>query len=79
MQMDNPENPELKLVLITAKAPREVFYGAADFVDDYFTEATVKRGWLYFENEIFDNKLPDYYNASSPQIKTRSIWTWELK
>ena len=74
--MDNPENTELKLVLITALKPREVFYGAVDFVDDYFSGCAFKRAELYFYNELFDHPLPDYYNASSPVIKTRNIFTW---
>lgn len=74
--IDNPENADLKLALITAHNPREVFYGAADFVDDYFTVAAVKRGWLFFDSEVFEQKIPDYYNASAPAVRTRNVWTW---
>lgn len=74
--MDNPENPEYKLVLITAKNKRDVFYGAVDFVDDYFVKATPSCGCVKLPDEIFLNKLPDYYNASAPKVKTRSIFTW---
>ncbi|MBQ2614448.1 MAG: hypothetical protein IJB80_03855 [Clostridia bacterium] len=74
--MDNPELPDCKLVLITAKNPREVFYGAADFIDDYLSLAMPYEWQLEFPEEIFDRPMPDYYNASAPQIKTRSIFTW---
>lgn len=74
--MDNPENSELKIALITAKEKREVFYGAVDFVDDYFVTAIPFCGSLKLPDEIFENKVPDYYNASAPQIKTRSVFTW---
>ena len=74
--MDNPENPDLKLVLITAEKSREVFYGATDFVDGYLTFEAPKRCWLAFPSEFFERKIPDYYNASAPAIKTRNVWTW---
>ena len=34
--IDHPCLPEAKLALITGEPDREVFYGAVDFVDDYF-------------------------------------------
>lgn len=74
--MDNPENPELKIAIITAREKREVFYGAVDFVDDYFVTAIPFCGSLKLPDEIFDNKVPDYYNASAPKIKKRGIFTW---
>lgn len=74
--MDNPENPEFKLALITAREKREVFYAAVDFTDDYFVTAIPRSGSLRLPNEIFENKVPDYYNASAPQIKKRSVFTW---
>lgn len=74
--MGNPKNRKYKLVLITAVNPREVFYGAVDFVDDYFSQAAHKRADLTFFNEIFWHELPDYYNASSPAVKKRNVFTW---
>ena len=74
--IDNPETEGLKLVLITAKDPAALFYGAVDFVDDYFVTAAPRHGALYLADEIFDFALPDYYNSSAPAIKTRSVFTW---
>lgn len=45
-------------------------------VDDYFVKATPSCGCVKLPDEIFLNKLPDYYNASAPKVKTRSIFTW---
>ena len=75
---DNPENPELKLALITARDKVNLFYGAVDFVDDYFTKAApVNVNGLRMADEIFDREnIPDYYSASAPAIKTRAIFTW---
>lgn len=73
---DDPERTERKLCVVTAHAPREVYYGATDFVDDYFTQATPRRGQLYFYRELFESPLPDYCHASSPKTETRSIFTW---
>lgn len=74
--MDNPENTGLKIVLITALHPTEVFYGATDFVDDYFVFAAPKFNALRISSYLFEHKLPDYYNASAPQTKRRAAWTW---
>ena len=74
--MDNPENTQFKLAIITAKEPTALFYGAVDFVDDYFVKAAPVHGAVRLLNEIFDFELPDYYNASAPAIKTRSVFTW---
>ncbi len=74
--MDNPENPELKLVILTALSPREVFYAAVDFIDDYFVKAAHVRSNIYYHDELFNFKLKDYYVASAPAIKNRNIFTW---
>lgn len=74
--MDNPDLQDCQLVLITALNPREVFYGAADFVDDYFSLAAPDRSSFKKANRVFERKLPEYYNASAPTIKTRSVFTW---
>lgn len=74
--IDNPDNIEYQLVIITALESRNVFYGAVDFVDDYFAKYSHKRMWLNFYDELFEHKLASYCNASSPVIKTRSIFTW---
>ena len=73
--MNNPENEELKLVLITAKEPCALFYGARDFVDDYFPIAAPRHGALKLVHEIFEGNFPDYYNASAPAVKTRCVFT----
>ena len=73
---DDPEKEGRKLAVITAHTPREVFYGATDFVDDYFAFAMPCRGQLYFYNELFTESLPDYCHASAPKTAIRSIFTW---
>lgn len=73
---DNPKQAENKLVIITALNAVEVFYGAVDFVDDFFAYAAPRRNILEFPDELFTQKLPDYYSASAPVFKTRNIFTW---
>ena len=66
-----------KMVLITANDESALFYGAVDFVDDYFAFAIPKDHHpIRLTEEIFDFDLPDYYISSAPQIKTRNIFTW---
>lgn len=75
--MDQPEDPSHKLVLITAKTAAGLYYGAVDFVDDYFAVATsAEHHPIMLKDEIFDFPLPDYYSASAPAIKTRTVFTW---
>ncbi|MBE6770370.1 MAG: hypothetical protein E7548_06435 [Ruminococcaceae bacterium] len=73
---DNPENTEFKLAIITANDPAALFYGATDFVDDYFAFAFPFHGSLMLPHELFSHPLKDYYNASAPAIKNRSVFTW---
>ena len=74
--MDDPEAPERKLALITAKTPCALYYGAVDFVDDYFAIAAPMHASLKMADELFLEPWPDYTHASAPAIKTRSVFTW---
>lgn len=75
---DNPDDISLKLVLITANEKHNLFYGAVEFVDDYFVKAApINVNGLRQVDEIFDKEnIPDYFCASAPAIKTRAIFTW---
>ena len=57
--IDNPENTELKIALITGDTPAAVFYGAVDFVDDYFVKAAKLYGSMHYTETIFCDKLSD--------------------
>ena len=75
--VENPENPILKIAVIAGDTPAAVFYGAVDFVDDYFTHTAPMHGGLKMANEIFNHRdLKNYCNISAPKFKTRSIFTW---
>lgn len=74
--MDDPENPERNLVLITAKSECGLFYGAVDLVDDYFALAAPLHGSVKLADELFLEPWPDYFHASAPAVKTRSVFTW---
>lgn len=75
--MDNPDCGGRKLALICGDSPAAVFYGAVDFVDDYLVKAVpVFDAYIHLKNELFLYPLPDYENASAPDFKTRSVFTW---
>ena len=75
--MDNPQNPQYKLVLLCGSSAVEVLYAAVDFVDDYVALATPSvDAFIHLRNELFEHPLPDYYHATAPDFKTRSIFTW---
>jgi len=74
---ENREDPEKKIAVITAFTEQALFYGAVDFVDDYFAAAPpTDHGAITLVDEIFDFSLPNYYSAVSPDFKTRSVFTW---
>ena len=76
---DSKETEGLKVALITAKKPTEVFYGAIDFVDDYSTKTSMIDSGIFLMNRLFDPTLgpfPDYYSAKAPTIKRRTLWAW---
>lgn len=74
--MAHPDNPDCKLAVITAQEPAGLFYGAVDFVDDYFAFATPSNGALSLPHQLFLKDLPDYEHISAPQVKTRTVFTW---
>lgn len=65
-----------RLALITAHSPANLFYGAVDFIDDYFPLATPMHGSVKLVHELFAHPLPDYFHASAPAFKKRSVFTW---
>ena len=73
---DDPEQSDRKLAIITAHTSREVFYGATDFVDDYFAFAEPRHVVIHFPRDLFSEHLPDYTHASAPKNKVRSVFTW---
>ena len=73
---DNPENEELKIAIIAANEPVNVFYGAADFIDDYFSFAIPERADIKYPKELFEGKMPDYKSALYPTVKTRNVFAW---
>lgn len=75
--VDHPENDTYKMAIVAGYDQRAIFYGAVDFVDDYFAFAAPLHGGLRLSEEIFEQeKLPDYCRSSQPKFKTRSIFTW---
>jgi len=74
--INNPENEDLKLALITGNRGIDVFYGAVDFVDDYFVSAIPHNGAVPMSEKLFEAVLPDYYKASAPKVKTRGVFSW---
>lgn len=74
---DNPDNANLKITIITALTPKNVFYAAVDYVDNYLpTAEKYLSNAIRSRQHIFDDKLPDYAHTSTPQNNTRSIFTW---
>lgn len=75
---DNPENKEYKLVLITANSEIDLYYGAIDFVDDYFARSAPWDGCMRLVDRTFGGHywMPDYYISNAPKIKRRCVFTW---
>lgn len=75
---DNPDNQGYKLAIITANRDIDLFYGAVDFVDDYFPRSAPWDGCLRLVDSTFAGyyRMPDYYKSNAPKIKRRCIFTW---
>ncbi len=74
--LDNPEDGDCSLVLITANDKQNLYYGGVAFVDKYIPEAAPLHGGLRFADRIFDEKLPQTTLLSAPKTATRSIFAW---
>lgn len=74
---DAPQHQGCKQVLLCGFSQREIFYAAAEFVDDYFTKAApLFDAHIRLRNEMLEYPLPDYKAVRSPSFQTRSIFTW---
>lgn len=68
-----------KLVLIAGDGPREVLWGAADFVMDGIMALRPNRGNnIKYASDVFftDKPIGEYVSARRPQTKVRSVFTW---
>ncbi len=72
----NPENENGRIVVITAKDEKELFYGAVSFIDDYLPENAPKHGAVRLRQFIFDEPMAEWSYSESSNNKTRSIFTW---
>ena len=72
----NPANEEGRIVIITAREEKELFYGAVSFLDDYIPEYSPWHGAVRMPQIIFDEPLCEYSYTESAEYKTRSVFTW---
>ncbi|MBR2375950.1 MAG: hypothetical protein IKA88_06650 [Clostridia bacterium] len=72
----NPDNEDCRVVIITAKDERNLFYGAIAFADNYPTDCAPGHGGLKIPQWIYDFKMPEYKLAEKSQIATRGVWSW---
>lgn len=74
--IENPQDPEGRLVILTAHSPRELFYAAVSFVDDYIPGYAPRNGANLMPDLIFDTPLQLCSYTETPDHKTRSVFTW---
>lgn len=74
----HPKNPEWKAIFICGDGPKEVFYGAVDFVDDYLVKAeyVCEDANIHLQKENFLHPLPNANISAAPDFETRSVFTW---
>ena len=72
----NPENENGRIVLISAKDEKELFYGAVSFIDDYIPANAPKHNAVRLRQFIFDEPMPEWSYSESSKNATRSIFTW---
>ncbi len=74
--VQNPENPEGRFVILTARKPVDVFYAAVSFIDDYLPRYGKISGSNPMPDLTFDEPLTECCYTDNPDHKTRSIFTW---
>jgi len=72
----NPDNPDGRLVLLTAHSGQELFYAVVHFLDDYIPRFAPHHGSNPMPQLIFDRPLPEYSFTQAPEHRRRSIFTW---
>ena len=75
--VDNPDNPDLQLVLIAGDTPAAVLWGAADFVDDGLPALAPLHDGHRFETDFFEEpRLRPYESRRAPETRVRSVFFW---
>ena len=75
--VDNPDNPDLQLVLIAGDTPSAVLWGAADFVDAGLPAIVPLHDGHHFETDIFEEpRLKPYESRRAPKTRVRSVFFW---
>lgn len=72
----NPDNENGRIVVITAKDEKELFYGAVSFIDDYMPANSPAHGAVRLRQFIFDEPMKEWSYSENSNNKTRSIFTW---
>lgn len=72
----NPENESGRIVVITAKCDRELFYGAVSFIDDYLPECAPAHGRVRLRQFTFDEAMREWSYSETADHATRSVFTW---
>lgn len=75
--IDNPDNPDLQLVLIAGDTAEAVLWGVIDFIDDGVPAIAPRSGGVPYENYIFDApRLAKYESKRAPKGDIRSVFIW---
>lgn len=72
----NPICEDGRIVIITAREERELFYGAVSFLDDYIPEMTPWHGAVRLPKNIYIEPMVEYSYTESASFKTRGIFAW---
>lgn len=74
--IDNPDNANCSLVILTGREAQSVYYAAEAFCNKYAVDCAPDIGGLKFKNRLFDEKLKNKTFISAPKTKTRGIFAW---
>lgn len=74
--LENPENPEADVIVVTAKEEKNIYLAAALLTDDYLLRHTRSRGCLRLVKEVFDERIESGIEKRKALTETRSIFAW---
>lgn len=82
------EDPDRRLVLITAHEPEQLYYGAAEYLDDYANTHAVAHGSLRYPESIYETVtdeylklgrefcMSEYVSSFAPKLNERGVFCW---
>ena len=72
----NPDNPDCRIVCITANDVQNLYYGAVAFIDNYPLDCAPVHGGLHIPQWIYNYNMAEFAFGERAGVQTRGVWSW---